>query len=794
MAGAAGLRIYRQADDGSFSDITAGANLPPEISGAGLHGVWAADVDMDGDLDLVLGTKEGSPPVLRNNGDDTFEALRPFGDSAGLIDFGWADFDRDGDPDAVLLGSDGVVRYLANDRGGLFRPLDSPGDGAVALVVADLDGDGALDLLLLGRDGTVRKVSGFDSQGAGTTTVVGSGPGTKIVPERVIVADLDNNGGLDILVSAAESAWAFLAGEESGNLALKELSPGRIFDVVDLNSDGLLDLVRLDEDGRPLKDTASGTKGYHWQLLRPQAVKAEGGDGRINPFAIGGEIELRAGLLVQKQLINGPLVHFGLGDRPVADVARIIWPNGTVQAEFGVKADQSLLALQRLKGSCPFLFAFDGNEVKFVTDFLWRSPLGLRINGQDTAGVSQTEDWVKIRGDQLAARDGFYDIRITADLWETHFFDHMALMVVDHPAGTEIFVDERFSPRQPPPLAVQATGPLRPVARATDDLGDDVSNFVRARDGKYLDTFGRGTYQGITRDHWVEIELGAESPADRPLILVAHGWTHPTDSSLNVAISQGQHEPPMGLVLEVPGPDGTWKVAVGDIGFPAGKNKTVLVPLEGILAKEGPRKFRLRTNLEIYWDAIEVAEAMPGAEVNLARLAPATAELRYRGFSRLGVADPSSPEIPEYNLLEGTGQRWLDLVGFYTRFGDVLPLLDRVDDRYIIANAGDELLMRYPAPAPPGNGWVRDFVMIGDGWNKDGDFNTAFSKTVLPLPLHDQPSYDAPPTTLEDDPAYRRNPGDWAEFHTRYVAPREFLRGLRPASAGAGSPNTEPGP
>ena len=81
------------------------------------------------------------------------------------------------------------------------------------------------------------------------------------------------------------------------------------------------------------------------------------------------------------------------------------------------------------------MFAFDGSEVRFVTDFLWRSPLGLRINAQDTAGVAQTEDWIKIRGDQLAPRDGYYDLRITAELWETHYFDHVSLMVVDHPDG-----------------------------------------------------------------------------------------------------------------------------------------------------------------------------------------------------------------------------------------------------------------------------------------------------------------------------------------------------------------------
>jgi len=50
----------------------------------------------------------------------------------------------------------------------------------------------------------------------------------------------------------------------------------------------------------------------------------------------------------------------------------------------------------------------------------------------------QTEDWVKVRADQLSPRpDNSYDLRITAELWETHFIDHVALMAVDHPAGTE---------------------------------------------------------------------------------------------------------------------------------------------------------------------------------------------------------------------------------------------------------------------------------------------------------------------------------------------------------------------
>jgi hypothetical protein len=105
--------------------------------------------------------------------------------------------------------------------------------------------------------------------------------------------------------------------------------------------------------------------------------------------------------------------------------------------------------------------------------------------------------------------------------------------------------------------------------------------------------------------------------------------------------------------------------------------------------------------------------------------------------------------------------------------------LQKVDDRYVIANAGDELLLRFPAPAGPPETWVRDFVLIGDGWNKDGDYNTAFSKTVLPLPSHGNPAYDTPLGALEEDPVYRKHPRDWERFHTRLVTPRTFWRGPR---------------
>jgi hypothetical protein len=110
----------------------------------------------------------------------------------------------------------------------------------------------------------------------------------------------------------------------------------------------------------------------------------------------------------------------------------------------------------------------------------------------------------------------------------------------------------------------------------------------------------------------------------------------------------------------------------------------------------------------------------------------------------------------------------------------VRELLEKVDDRYVIANAGDELALRFPAPPGPLQGWVRDFVLIGDGWNKDGDYNTAFSKTVLPLPSHKNPNYDRPPGALEDDPVYRFHPEDWRQYHTRWITSEDVQGGIRP--------------
>ncbi len=72
LAGAGGVRFLRQESARSFTDVTAQTKLPPALLHAPYTGAWAIDVEADGDMDILLGTDQGPPVVLRNNGDGSF--------------------------------------------------------------------------------------------------------------------------------------------------------------------------------------------------------------------------------------------------------------------------------------------------------------------------------------------------------------------------------------------------------------------------------------------------------------------------------------------------------------------------------------------------------------------------------------------------------------------------------------------------------------------------------------------------------------------------------------------------
>jgi hypothetical protein len=146
------------------------------------------------------------------------------------------------------------------------------------------------------------------------------------------------------------------------------------------------------------------------------------------------------------------------------------------------------------------------------------------------------------------------------------------------------------------------------------------------------------------------------------------------------------------------------------------------------------------------------------------------------GYPVMSRTNDEAPNIPNYNNIRH-GNAWRDLEGYYTRFGAVEKLLTKVDDRYVIMNAGDAMYLQFDAIGPPLPGFTRDYIFFSDGWVKDGDWNTVDSRTVGPLPFHTMSGYPYPENEqpIELLPSH----SDWKEFHTRYITPEPFKNALK---------------
>ena len=381
------------------------------------------------------------------------------------------------------------------------------------------------------------------------------------------------------------------------------------------------------------------------------------------------------GCTCRSRLITSPVVHFGLGEAPRAEV--VAHRLAERRAPVGVRhagRTTSIKATQRLKGSCPWLFAWNGREMAFVTDLIWRSPLGLRINAQ--AHGRRADD--RGLGARSAAtswrpRDGAYDLRITAELWETHFFDLVSLMVVDHPAGTEVFVDERFAV-PPPALAVVATGPVQPCAAVRDDQGHDVSRAAsRARRSGYLDFAGRGAYQGITRRPLRRARAARVRAATRSAVARSRraGCIRPTARSTS---RSGRARSRAARACRS-------QVADAARPFPHRARRPRLPVRQGqdgadrshrrLPGARTAARCASRTNLEIFWDRLGWAVGRPDVRVAAAAArARARPISRYRGYSVTEQRRRARPS-GRGTCSRAPPPRWRDLEGYYTRFGDV---------------------------------------------------------------------------------------------------------------------------
>lgn len=760
--------LFRNRGDGTFEEATATARVA-DVGDA--HKALFIDLDHDGDLDLLL-LGSGSRRVYRNNLDGTFtDATTAFGLAGGADarDAAFGDFDGDARVDLFITSERGSDALLHNGGAQRFSDVTSTsgvtsgGSGAVA--AGDHNNDGFLDLFVASAANAEAAL--WRNHGDGTFTRDGRSSGA-FSPLRSAIAtaakflDYDNDGWLDLLV-----------GGRSGIFLLRNDRTGRFVDrssvipepvraagasaiaISDVDDDGDQDLLLIDAQGTPRllrNDFGNSNLAINVEL------KSLGtGSGKNNAFGIGARLELRAGDIYQTRVATGRETHFGLGPHLKADVLRVEWPNGVPQTVYFPGSDQDVVERELLKGSCAFVYTWDGTRFRFVTDAMWRSalgmPLGLMGSTSAFAPAGASQEYVRISGDALRPRDGRYVIQLTEELWETAYADEVKLVAVDHPDSVDVFVDERFVPPGPVRLSLFQVARRDLPRSAVDARGNDVLPALRANDDVFVSNLTPTQYQGVVEPHDLILDLGEGAGRDGTFLFL-RGWIYPTDASINVALSQQSSitvDPPS---LEVRDTNGRWR-KVADIGFPSGKDKTIVVPLAGKFPTADHR-VRIRTNMQIYWDESFVARVLPNSPVKITSLAPVSADLHFRGFSRMyRKGGRYGPYWFDYGDVTKESP-WRPITGAFTRFGDVRSLLGEPDDRYVIMGPGDEATIEFDATSaaslPPG--WKRDFLLYTDGWIKDSDLNTAFGTTVEPLPYHGARSYpfsagDAYPTSAE---------------------------------------------
>lgn len=741
------------------------------------------DLEADGDLDLAVATESGLS-LWRNLNGASFEntdALATLPDY-GLTSLIAVDWDQNVSMDIVGVAADGRCGVLENILHGRFRWFEFPDQVSLE------DGATIQNATLRGPD--INGRFHVHCSGAGVAAAFASPAQVRTERQPAtttdqLFADLDNDGIQDhVTFGGTDNPLSLsLASVDVENVAA---TTGVTFDADD---DGDLDLLYVDaRTGSLGLLTNEGGNSNNWITIcaRGKPDDSQFESQRVNLHGIGSVIEVRSGGKYQGQVVTGPKIHIGLGTARTVDTIRIIWTDGVpqhVNVPKLLNARYAVLAPQILSGSCPYLYTWTGERFEFFSDCLWAAPLGLvQANGE----LTPTREWehLLIPGEALVEKRGQYIIQVTEELHEIAYFDHLELVAIDHPEGTDIFTNEKVGP---PSLAEHrvhtVNNPKWPVS-ITDSRGKDLLPGLKHLDGNYVQAFEGRIMQGLTDEWALEFDLGAlQDPQTVRLFLT--GWVFPTDTSLNEGIRQNPDlAPPAPPSIQVPDGDG-WKTVRPFIGFPSGKTKAMVVDLSGIVTAASSR-FRIRSSMELYWDQAFFTVNETDAPVKTQNCELQDTDLHFRGFSRRIYSNQAlfrngrAPESYDYGAVR-TEQMWSPISGRFTRYGNVDLLLHTHDDRLVVMGPGDELTVRFAVPSQPvPEGWKRDFVLRNVGYDKDANLNTIYGQSSEPLPFRAMSQYPlAPLDRVPDSDEYRDYIEQW---QTREYPAQAFWNTVRRAS------------
>jgi len=731
--------MWRNNGNGTFTDATASRGL-------GARGYYTSAVGTDYNNDRAVDILMNGISIFENPREGPFPLRTPFQGWLGATGIAVLDFNHDGWMDLAVTHWNGRgVTLWQNKQGKAFEQVSLPKVDwarAYGIVAFDYDNDGWVDLAAVGETkdgrGEVRLFRNLGPDGwKDVTADVGLDKIQPKEPRAIIAGDYDNDGAVDLLITQNHGP-AVLLRNEGGNknnwlrLALKGLND---------NKSAIGTKVEVFSDGIRQKFEVYGSSGYLGQ--------------------------------------NSPYLTIGLGQAKQADVVRMLWPTGVLQDEIEIPANkvQNITELDRRGSSCPTLFAWDGTHYALVGDMLGAGVIGHWIsshNGEIERNIPRPTEAIKLDHGALREKDGKLSFRFMEPLEESVYLDEAKLIAVDHPANLDVYPNEYFASNPPYPafkVVFSNVKDARPPAGAWtknqyDGQGRDVLPDLLAH--RYFGDFKVLPFLGFAEPHSLDLDLG-EPYNGGPLWLLMHGEVEYFSANSMYAADQAGLRP-FAPYVEAQNGKGQWVRVIDDLGFPAGGARTMTADLSGKLPK-GSRRIRLTTNLQIYWDNILISRTDQRQTARVTPVPLVRANLAFHGFPLKIEDQPPGNVKYVYEQASATGP-YTRPAGAYTRYGDVLPLVTALDDKFVVFGSGDEVALDFdPAtlPALPA-GWVRDYFFIANGYEKDMDFYAYRGDAVAPLPFAAMKSYPYPEQSFPTDADHLNYQ---LEYNTRFMSGNE---------------------
>lgn len=229
-------------------------NLIDSYSGSFASG----DIDGDGDQDLLIaGQNPGANTALYfndGNGNFTEDQNNPFPEARNSVSI-FEDLDMDGDLDLFFSGNSPSVGTFAhiylNNGTGIFTQLPNPAipqfvDGGA--VIGDVDNDGDLDILISTLDSTNNFIADvYLNNGTAVFTAMGSTVFTAVKFSSLKCIDVENDGDLDVIIAGelpnGNASTALYINDGVGNFSVDN---GSIFEQIKADD---IDIADTDNDG-----------------------------------------------------------------------------------------------------------------------------------------------------------------------------------------------------------------------------------------------------------------------------------------------------------------------------------------------------------------------------------------------------------------------------------------------------------------------------------------------------------------------------------------------------------------